>query len=144
MLSCHSGRWKYPLYCFSIYSLHVYWKRHSTTPVGMKPKFSARNNSSSLSRQNLLGKRYSSCRQLFKLVNQTHSLSDDGSQPRCAFKKICEIHDVEYRKSGTQYYRLSCIGEKHNERTGLIFTKTSSLSLRAKNGIPSQPSSPGL
>ena len=46
---------------------------------------------------------------------------DDGSQFRDTFVEICETHDVEYQKSGTQYHSAPDIGERYHEPIRCIF-----------------------
>ena len=46
---------------------------------------------------------------------------DDGSQLRDTFAEICEIHEVEWKRSGTQDYCVLVIVEGYHEPMRRIF-----------------------
>ena len=50
-------------------------------------------------------------------------ISDDGSQFRDTFVEICEIHDVKWKRSGTQHYSALGIGGRYHEPIRRTFRK---------------------
>ena len=48
---------------------------------------------------------------------------DDGLKLRDTFVEICEVHDVEWQRSGTQQHVVLGIGERHNEPVRRAFGK---------------------
>ena len=48
---------------------------------------------------------------------------DDDSHFRYTFVEICEIHDIEWQKSGTQHHSALCRGERYHEPIRCMFRK---------------------
>ena len=63
---------------------------------------------------NLSGRQYSRYGQLFKLDCQTPQFLMMAHNSEMLFVEICEIHDFEWKKPGTQHHGALGVGERYH------------------------------